>query len=212
MSQDRALKVWNLREMAYMDTHYGHHSDILGLDSYSKDRVISCGLDRQVIFWKINEDSELIYANPLHTVDTVNSLTSKFFITGSSDNAIDLWIMNKKKPVFSLAGLHANDSWILSTAAIRNSDLFCSSSYDGQVIMYGFNRDKKEIGVLGRFKGLDGCINSVKFSHMRSTELVSRSIAPMLAVTHSKEERLGRWHVQAKAKTGVTIIRKRIQL
>ena len=77
--------------MAYMDTHYGHHSDILGVDSYSKDRVISCGLDRQVIFWKINEDSELIYQNPIHTVDSINLLTSKFFITGSSDNAIDLW-------------------------------------------------------------------------------------------------------------------------
>ena len=195
VSNDRALKVWNIREMAYMDTHYGHHSDILALDSYSRDRVISCGLDRQVIFWKVNEDSELIYSNPIHMVDTVNCLNSKFFITGSSDNAIDLWIMNKKKPCYSIGGLHQNDSWILSTAAIKNSDLFCSGSYDGQVVVYGFNKDRKQIGVLGRFKGLDGCINSVKFSNMRSVDLVSRSVAPMLAVTHSKEERLGRWHV-----------------
>jgi ribosomal RNA-processing protein 9 len=57
VSADRALKVWNIREMAYMDSHYGHHSSILGMDTYSKDRVISCGLDRQVIFWKINEES-----------------------------------------------------------------------------------------------------------------------------------------------------------
>lgn len=45
MSKDRALKMWNLREMAYMDTHYGHHSDILGIDSFSRDRVLSVGLD-----------------------------------------------------------------------------------------------------------------------------------------------------------------------
>ena len=106
VSNDRSLKVWNLREMAYMDTHYGHHSDISAIDSYSKDRVISCSKDDQVIFWKINEDSELLYQNRIHTVDTLNALTSQFFITGSSNNAIDLWIMNKKKPIYSLEGLH----------------------------------------------------------------------------------------------------------
>jgi len=57
ISTDRSLKVWNIREMTYMDSHYGHTSAGLALDSYSKDRVLSCGLDRQVIFWKINEDS-----------------------------------------------------------------------------------------------------------------------------------------------------------
>jgi len=35
VSNDRSLKVWNIREMAYMDSHYGHQSDILGMDSYS---------------------------------------------------------------------------------------------------------------------------------------------------------------------------------
>ena len=204
------MKVWNLREMAYMDTHYGHHSDILGIDCYSRDRVISCSLDRQVIFWKVNEDSELIYTNPVHTVDTINTINSKYFITGSSDNAIDLWIMNKKKPLYSLAGLHQNDSWVLSTAAIRNSNLFCSGSYDGQVVVYGFQMDKKRFGVLGRFKGLDGCINALRFSHMRSSEMLNKSLAPMLAVTHSKEDKMGRWHVQPKAKTGLTILRKKL--
>jgi len=31
----------------------------------------------------------------------------------------------------------------------------------------------------------------------------------MLAASHSKEERMGRWHVQSGVKTGITIIRKR---
>ena len=60
-----------------MDSHYGHTSTVLGLDSYcSQDRVVSCGLDRQVVFWKINEDSELIYKNEKHTVDTINVMTN----------------------------------------------------------------------------------------------------------------------------------------
>lgn len=117
--------------MAYMDTHYGHHSDILCMDYYSKDRVISSSLDHQVIFWKIDEDAELLYNNFNHTVDSVNVLNRQFFYTTSSDNAVDLWIMNKKKPIYSLEGLHAEGSWILSSANIRNSDIFCTGSYDG---------------------------------------------------------------------------------
>lgn len=103
----------------------------MGLDTYAQDRLLSCGLDRQVIFWKINEDSELIYRNEKHTTDTINAINNQFFITGSIDNCIDLWIMNKKRPIFTMENLHKNDSWILSTASVRNSDLFCSGSYDG---------------------------------------------------------------------------------
>ena len=159
--------------MAYMDTHYGHHSDILGIEAFSRDRVLTCSTDSQVIFWKLNEDSELLYPSKLHSVDTLNVLNSQFFLTGSSsDNAIDLWIMNKKKPIYSLASLHENDSWVLSTCNVRNSDLFASGSYDGQVLIYGFRRQQKDFGVLGRFKNLPGCINTMKFSHARaSTDL-----------------------------------------
>lgn len=70
------MKVWNLREMCYMDTHYGHRSDILGIDSYSKDRVISCSLDSQCIFWKIEEDAELLYNNFNHKTNTVNVINN----------------------------------------------------------------------------------------------------------------------------------------
>jgi len=165
VSNDRAMKVWNLREMTYMDSHYGHHANINGIDAYTKDRVISCGMDRQVVFWKVNEDSELLYKNQQHTVDTINVINNQYFLTGSSDNCIDLWIMNKKKPVFSMPDVHDNNSWVLSTANVRNSDLFASGSYDGQVNFYKLHRDQKNFSLLGKLSGLDGCINAMKFSH-----------------------------------------------
>ena len=58
--------------MAAVDSHYGHIGDILAMDKYSRDRVMTCGLDRQVVFWKVNEDSELLYRNPDHFTDTLN--------------------------------------------------------------------------------------------------------------------------------------------
>ena len=143
VSSDRSLKVWNMREMCYVDTHYGHHADILAIDAYSKNRVMSASMDRQCIFWKIDEDAELLYNNAYRTTDLVKVINAQWFYTAGSDNAVDLWIMNKKKPLFSLEGLHSEGSWILSTASVRSSDLFCTGSHDGQVVLYGFNKEKK---------------------------------------------------------------------
>lgn len=52
----------------------------------------------------------------------------------------------------------------------------------------------------------------MQFSHHRTADLLGRCNQLMLAVSHSKEEKLGRWHVQSKAKTGITVLRKREQL
>lgn len=204
VSNDRSLKVWNIREMCYMDSHYGHQSDILGLDSYSGNRMLSCGLDRHVIFWKVNEDSELLYKNEKHSSDTINVINNQFFVTSSIDNVIDLWIMNKKRPIFTMENCHRDSSWILSTANIRNSDLFCSGSYDGQLNMYQLNKEKKNFSMIKTFDNMPGCLNNIKFSNVRGQDFNNT----MLAVSHSKEERLGRWHVQPKVKDGITIIRR----
>lgn len=123
----------------YMDSHYGHLADICDMDKYSKDRVISCGLDRQIIFWKINEDSELLYRNQEHTTDTINVINNHFFVTGSySDNCMDLWIMNKKRPIFTIKNCHEEGSWMLSTDVVKNCDLIASGGYDGVVNLYQF--------------------------------------------------------------------------
>jgi ribosomal RNA-processing protein 9 len=156
--------------MMYMASHYGHQSDILDCDKYSRDRVISCGLDRQVIFWKINEDSELLYKNPEHSTDTINVINNHFFVTGShSDNCLDLWLMNKKKPIFTLPNCHKNDSWLLSTATVRSSDLMVSGSYDGCVNFYQILKEKKQIVKTHSLTALDGCINTLKFSHTKGS-------------------------------------------
>jgi len=107
---------------------------------------MSCGLDRQVIFWKVNEDSELLYKNHEHNTDTLNVINNHFFVTGSySDNSLDLWIMNKKKPIFSLRNCHTPGTWMLSSANVKSSDLLASGGYDGFINFYKFDKDNKTI-------------------------------------------------------------------
>jgi hypothetical protein len=60
----------------------------------------------------------MLYKNEKHTVNTINVINNQFFVTGSSDNCMDLWIMNKKKPISTLNNLHADKSWIFSTVSL----------------------------------------------------------------------------------------------
>lgn len=90
---------------------------------------------------------------------------------------------------------------------MRNSDLFCSGSYDGQIIFYKLNKEKKNFEVARRLIGLPGgCLNNMRFSNVRGQDFSNL----MLAVSHSKEERNGRWHVQPKVKDGITIIKRKV--
>lgn len=99
-----------------------------------------------MIFWKVNEDSELLYRNTEHYTDTLNVINNHFFVTGShSDNCIDLWIMNKKRPIFSFKDCHATGTQLLSTAVVKSSDLLASGGYDGCINFYQFLKEKKQI-------------------------------------------------------------------
>ncbi len=80
----------------------------------------------------------------------------------------------------------------------------CSGSYDGFVNFYKLNKEEKKLELIKRLDGFDGCLNNLKFSNIRANDFSNT----MLAVTHSKEERLGRWHVTPKVKDGITIVRK----
>ena len=52
-SLDRTMKVWNADQMAYVSTLHGHVSEVMGVDSYQKERAVSCGVDRTVRLWRV---------------------------------------------------------------------------------------------------------------------------------------------------------------
>jgi ribosomal RNA-processing protein 9 len=79
VSADLTLKIWNMREMCYMDTHNGHIGPAFDLQPYSKDRVVSCGDDRQVIFWKVSEDTQLLYKNTKNDTQCLAIIDDEYF-------------------------------------------------------------------------------------------------------------------------------------
>ncbi len=61
--------------------------------------MITCGHDGQVLLWKINEESQLLYKTQVHFTDTICALNDSYFLTGGEHNSISLWSLGKKKPI-----------------------------------------------------------------------------------------------------------------
>ena len=61
-SHDRSVKVWNVDEMAYVETLFGHQDRITGVDAGVRERAVtSGGRDGTVRVWKIVEESQLVF-------------------------------------------------------------------------------------------------------------------------------------------------------
>lgn len=206
---DKTLKIWNMREMCYMDTHHGHIGAALDIQPYSKDRVISCGDDRQVIFWKVVEDTQLLYKNTKNDTNCLTLIDDEYFCTGSMNSVIDLWTFKKKKPISKLKECHVHNNpnsphkhaWITSISSIRNADLVSSAGIDSSINFYKFSKENKNLEKIGTLPEEDGfvkgTVNSLKFSPKRS----------YLAYSHSDEQKLGRWFVSKPSKIGLSIVK-----
>ena len=79
-SFDRTVKIWNLDEMAYVETlsvslnnikkiyrsfmvyRFGHQDGISSIDCLSRERPVTSGMnDRTVRQWKVVEESQLVF-------------------------------------------------------------------------------------------------------------------------------------------------------
>ncbi|KAF9938098.1 pre-rRNA processing protein, partial [Modicella reniformis] len=62
VSNDRTVKLWNVDELSYIETLFGHQDSIMAVDSLAKEHCISTGgRDRTVRLWKIVEESQLVF-------------------------------------------------------------------------------------------------------------------------------------------------------
>ena len=53
-STDRSVKLWSVSEMAYVDSLFGHQSDVLCLDaSIRQERALTVSRDRTARLWKV---------------------------------------------------------------------------------------------------------------------------------------------------------------
>jgi ribosomal RNA-processing protein 9 len=107
-SADRTLKVWSLDDMAYVDTLFGHQSEVMCVAPQRRERVVTVGRDRTCRFWKVAEDSQLIFrpAPGAGQLESCAFVTPDTWVTGSDDGTVSLWSTTKKRAVMSWEGVH----------------------------------------------------------------------------------------------------------
>jgi ribosomal RNA-processing protein 9 len=61
-SDDRSIKHYNVQDLTYIETLFGHQDKISTIDTNDEEKVLSCGSrDRTCRIFKIPEESQLIY-------------------------------------------------------------------------------------------------------------------------------------------------------
>lgn len=53
-SFDRTIKLWNVEDRTYLDTLFGHQSEVLTIDCLWKERLLTVGRDRTMRLWKVS--------------------------------------------------------------------------------------------------------------------------------------------------------------
>mmetsp|Transcript_5142 Transcript_5142/g.6644 ORF Transcript_5142/g.6644 Transcript_5142/m.6644 type:complete len:558 (+) Transcript_5142:141-1814(+) len=210
-SSDRCIRHYNLNEMAYIETLYGHQAQISGLSCYGIRNEIpfSVGRDRTARAWKLEEETHLIFRGgaKLSSADCISAIKDDWFLSGHDDGTLNLWYMTKKKAVESIEtshGFHGNTdtgtpNGIVSCASLVCSDVAITGSNDGYMRLWsvstGETLDDRGIDSIGKIP-IQGYINDIAIGPK----------ARFCVAAVGQEPRLGRWDRVPFAKNRFAII------
>lgn len=207
-SSDRCIRHYNLNEMMYLETLYGHQFGVTDVDCHKKERPVSVGRDRTARAWKIAEDTHLIFRGgaKLASADCVRVLKEDWFLTGHEDGHLGLWMTEKKRAVASIDVAHGAvgnvPRGITAIGSLRGSDLAVSGSSDGYLrlwkLMMGQTLDTRTMEPLGEIP-LTGYVNGIAVGPK----------ARFCVVAVGQEPKMGRWDRVAGAKNRFGIVRLR---
>ena len=201
---------YNLNEMMYLETLYGHQFGVMDIDCHRKERPISVGRDRTARAWKISEDSHLIFRGgaKVSSPDCVSVIKDDWYVTGHDDGHLGLWMTEKKRAVSMIELAHGSDGGvgrgICSVGTLKGSDLAITGSYDSYIRLWkaktGATVDSRSFEPLGEIP-LEGYVNGIAVGPK----------ARFCVVAVGQEPALGRWNriPIAKNRFGIISLRNR---
>mmetsp|Transcript_2490 Transcript_2490/g.8542 ORF Transcript_2490/g.8542 Transcript_2490/m.8542 type:complete len:492 (-) Transcript_2490:64-1539(-) len=215
-SFDRTIKIWSVDDMAYVDTLFGHNSEVLGVDCGARERLVSSGRDHTCRVWKIPDETQLIFRGGGVSLDCCSLITPTEWVTGSDDGSLSVWSQMRKKPQSTAVNAHGDRSpvgrgasagsvgghvasWVGSVACAPGTDLVASGAGDGTVKLWAVDENAKGLKYLAPLYSVParGFVNSIKMDRT----------GRVLVAGMGQEPRLGRWGRDKAAKNGVLIHR-----
>lgn len=141
-SEDRCIRHYNLNEMMYVETLYGHQFGVMGIDCHRKERPLSVGRDRTARAWKLAEDTHLIFRGgaKVSSADCVSVMKDDWYLTGHDDGHLGLWMTEKKKAVTTIEHAHGVEGsvgrGVGCIGGLKGSDLAITGSNDGYLRLW----------------------------------------------------------------------------
>ena len=161
--------------------------------------LYSCGRDRTVRIWKVEEGSQLVCrAKPRNiSLDAVTMINDKTYFSGSENGSLSLWSVLKKKPTYVCKEAHSG-KWITSVASLKSTDLAATGSSDGELRLWKLDCDDHYMEEMAHLS-VPGFINGLAFGPS----------GRVLVAAIGREHRLGRWErmPSSDAKDGLQIVR-----
>lgn len=207
-SEDRCIRHYNLNEMMYLETLYGHQFGVTGVDCHLKERPVSVGRDRTSRIWKIAEDTHLIFRGgaKIASVDSVRIMKENWFLTGHEDGNLGLWTSEKKRAVVNIHQAHGAvgkiGRSISAIGSLRGSDLAITGSCDGYIrlwkVVMGKTLKSRSLEPLDKIP-LNGYVNDIAVGPN----------ARFCVAAVGQEPKLGRWDRISGAKNRIAILQLR---
>uniref|UniRef100_A0A7S3V791 Anaphase-promoting complex subunit 4 WD40 domain-containing protein n=1 Tax=Chaetoceros debilis TaxID=122233 RepID=A0A7S3V791_9STRA len=207
-SDDRCIRHYNLEEMAYIETLYGHQNGITGIACHGirYEMPYSVARDRTARAWKLAEETHMIYRGgaKISSADCISAIKDDYFLTGHDDGVFSMWLKDKKKAVVTVQQAHGKGTnslprGIVSCASLGGSDFAATGSNDGYLRLWkvstGERASGRKLDSIGKIP-LIGYINDIAIGPK----------ARFCVAAVGQEPRLGRWDRVPGAKNRVAIV------
>eukprot|EP01032_Pedospumella_encystans_P027702 gene27702-31295_t len=197
-SLDRCLKHWDLNDMAYIETLFGHQDGVYSVDCWTKEKPLSASSDRTVRLWKVAEETHLVFRGHKSSIDNAQYLTDNSFVSAGQDGSLHLWKDGQKVPVRSVVAAHgyqgSNPNWISSLSTVKMSNVVASGSNDGFVRLWTANAEERQLTALCAVP-VEGFANALALTPR------------LLVVGGGKEHKHGRWWNMKGNHNKLTVVR-----
>ena len=211
---DRSIKLWSGSALAYVDSLFGHQQEALCIDASRNERLVTGGMDRSVRFWKIPEESQLVFRARSMVTESVAFVTQSQWVSGDQDGCVCLYTNTQKKPTATIRGAHPRNppeadapgcadsqcaEWVTSVAAARGTDLVASGAGNGVIRLWRAAGEPGKGGVTGLSPV--GAIAARGFVNAIALGVGGR----VLFAGIGQEPRTGRWARDKAARNGVLV-------
>lgn len=180
VSADLTLKQWDISQRGLIETFYEHNAEVLDIDCFNGDDFLTSANDHQVIAWKTQKETKIVYKGHDYAIDRVRTINLERFVTACQDGSINLWNTKKNKPVFKFPHAHPR-GWISALDTLKQTNLLATAGIDHVVKLWAIEGDAKAVKLLHELP-VDGIVTDLKLQE------------GLVAVTECDELRLGRWH------------------